>query len=57
MEDLPKIKTKGQQQSEALDRFLIAMDSLDEPIPEEALADLENNRVNIGGTWIYDLCS
>jgi len=41
------VKTKAQRQNEALKRFFTAIDAIaDEPITDEDIAVLENNRVN-----------
>ena len=47
VEELPSDKTIAQHQNEAIRRFFAAIDSIeDEPITDEDLSLLENNRVN-----------
>ena len=46
-DEISLVKTKAQRQNEALKRFFAAVDSIeDEPITDDDIAVLENNRVN-----------
>jgi len=45
--EYPPSKSKAQQQLEAFDRFVAAIESIDdEPLADEDFAELENNRAN-----------
>jgi hypothetical protein len=47
-DQLPVFKTRGQQQVEALDQFILSIKAIDnEPLTEDDYAALENNRANL----------